>query len=361
MKKCIFNCALLILLVACSKTPGYKVSGNIADKNGVIYLKHKVDGEWIKIDSTDLVNGMFSFEGSVKSPEQFQLALKEDKRKRISFIVENTEIFIKSDSADVEITGSVAQNILDKYSKIIELFDKKDGELNQQYWEAKDANNAVLIDEILAKHQEVQKNRLNAVAEFIKKNNKSFASVVIVSQLTRGKDADFIDAQIAVLDTSLLNTDLIVEVKEYSQRIKNVAIGKKAPNFTMNNTEGKAVTLYSLIGKGYLLIDFWASWCSPCRDENPNVLAAYDEYHDKGFEIIGVSYDEKKEDWEKAIRYDNLPWIHVSDLKGWGNLTGKLYNISSIPSNILLDREGIIIAKNLRGEKLRSKLEELFN
>ena len=128
----------------------------------------------------------------------------------------------------------------------------------------------------------------------------------------------------------------------------------------MNDTEGNPVTLSSLYGKGYLLVDFWASWCGPCRGENPNVVAAYNKYHAKGFEILGVSYDDNKDKWLKAIEEDKLPWIHVSDLKGWGNMTAKLYSISGIPANVLLDKEGKIIAKNLRGAALEEKLAELL-
>ncbi len=141
--------------------------------------------------------------------------------------------------------------------------------------------------------------------------------------------------------------------------MKKVAIGKKATDFTMNDTEGNPVTLSSLYGK-YLLIDFWAAWCSPCRAENPNLVATYNKYKAKGFQILGVSFDKTKNDWLKAIKDDHLTWLQVSDLKGWGNEAGKLYGIGSIPSNVLLDPDGIIIAKGLRGDDLNNKLKEIF-
>ena len=110
-----------------------------------------------------------------------------------------------------------------------------------------------------------------------------------------------------------------------------------------------------------MLVDFWASWCGPCRAENPHVVAAYNKFHDKGFEILGVSYDRNKDSWLAAIEKDQLPWLHVSDLKGWKNLTAKLYSISAIPANVLLDKEGKIIAKDLRSVALEEKLAELLD
>jgi thiol-disulfide isomerase/thioredoxin len=114
------------------------------------------------------------------------------------------------------------------------------------------------------------------------------------------------------------------------------------------------------VGSNYLLIDFWASWCAPCREENPNLVALYNKYHGKGFNIFGVSFDSNRDRWLKAIADDSLTWTHVSDLKGWENAVGKLYGIRSIPSNVLLDSNGIIMAKNIMGNDLKAKLEELF-
>ncbi|HNA42394.1 MAG TPA: TlpA disulfide reductase family protein, partial [Saprospiraceae bacterium] len=136
-------------------------------------------------------------------------------------------------------------------------------------------------------------------------------------------------------------------------------IGLPAPDFTLETPDGKKVSLKDFKGK-VVLIDFWASWCGPCRRENPNVVAMYNRYKDKGFEILGVSLDRSKEPWIKAIADDKLTWPHVSDLKGWGSSAAALYGITSIPHTVLVDRDGRIVARQLRGEVLGKKLEEIL-
>ena len=151
-------------------------------------------------------------------------------------------------------------------------------------------------------------------------------------------------------------------VARLNQLLKSSAsftMGAEAPDFSMNTPEGTPMKLSDLRGK-VLLVDFWASWCGPCRRENPNVVAAYKKYHEKGFDVLGVSLDKTKDRWVQAIKKDGLMWHHVSDLKGWKNEAAKLYGVSSIPATVLLDKDGKIIARNLRGPALEAKLAEIF-
>lgn len=151
-------------------------------------------------------------------------------------------------------------------------------------------------------------------------------------------------------------------IKDYitkTENVKNLMVGNEAPDIVLNDPDGKTIKLSSLRGQ-YVLIDFWASWCGPCRMENPNNVKLYNKYHDKGFEIYAVSLDKNKNSWLKAIKDDNLAWIHVSDLKYWKSEGAKIYNVTGIPHTVLLDKEGKIIANGLRGNFLKLKLEEIF-
>ena len=148
---------------------------------------------------------------------------------------------------------------------------------------------------------------------------------------------------------------------EYIAILQRVDVGQPYLDFTQETPEGDLLSLSELVGKSkLLLVDFWASWCGPCRAENPNVVEVYNKYHEKGFDVLGVSLDMQKDSWIKAIQDDGLIWHNISDLKYWNNEAAKSYGISSIPSNLLLDENGIIIAKNLRGEDLRNKVEDIL-
>lgn len=182
----------------------------------------------------------------------------------------------------------------------------------------------------------------------------------IVQTLKRKNHPSYVDyGNIYIQKYGAEKHPYIAELKKNIDDAKNFMIGAVAPDFEQNTPDGKPMKLSDLRGK-VVLVDFWASWCGPCRRENPHVVKLYDKYKSKGFEVLGVSLDRKKDSWEKAIAKDKLTWSHVSDLKGWKNQVAKQYSVTSVPHTILLDKEGRILARNLRGADLDAKLKELF-
>jgi peroxiredoxin len=201
----------------------------------------------------------------------------------------------------------------------------------------------------------------DSIAELLLKNSPSVGVIEILSKNELDPDLYFsVYEQVAATlrgewESYQIGRDFI----EMVHKMKTVAIGSEAPEIALPSPGGEVVALSSLRGK-YVLVDFWAKWCGPCRQENPNVVRVYNKFKERGFEVFGVSLDRNKNDWVQAIEEDGLNWTHVSDLKYFNSEAARTYNINAIPFSILLDPKGIIIAKNLRGRALESKLEEIF-
>jgi peroxiredoxin len=208
---------------------------------------------------------------------------------------------------------------------------------------------------------ENNKKEADRLMKFIRQNPQSFAAVYIVNNLSSSLPLEKLKALYSALGKEYMQTSYALNIQKVMDALKTTAIGKTAPDFEQEDTAGKMVKLSSLRGQ-YVLLDFWASWCVPCRQENPNLVAAYKKFHDKGFTILGVSLDQpgKKADWLHAIKSDGLIWTNVSELKFWNNAAVKLYGVQTVPQNFLLDKDGKIIASNITGENLTNKLSEIF-
>ena len=363
MKKIIYFITGVLFLSACTLKPGYKLSGTIdgLPAGEVILLEQRIDKEYVKIDSVTSPDASFEFSGNVEIPDVYYVSVPGRRGKAMIFL-ENSQIGL---TAHVDtlwkpaITGSAVHDEFSIFQESLGEIYAKARELYSSYQEAKragDEDSAKKIgEEIDAVYEEVEEYQ----QVYLEENPASYIAPYIVQNLHYGKEADEIEDMLAKVDPSLHASSLVGNVSRTMEILKNVAIGMPAPDFTQNDSLGNPVSLSSFRGK-YLLIDFWAAWCGPCRAENPNVVRAYEKYADKGFEILGVSMDHSRDNWLKAVKDDGLTWPQVSDLKYWSNEVAALYGIVSIPSNLLLDPDGVIIRKKLKGDDLHSALEELL-
>jgi peroxiredoxin len=350
---------------------GYTLTGKIAGiDSGWAYLLHRQSDQAGNIDSARIDKGQFVFTGRAPTPEFCNLGVSRNGGKEFAFgfFIGHGELnlTVNKDSmtdAQVAITGSgsATEDEFRRFQISQKGVDSADEAVNTYYVAARANHDQKQMDSLVAVFQQLGIRHRQLLKEFVKRNPSSYVSgFEVYSNYSYNPDARELDSLYNGLDTTIRVSFYGKKIKETLASAWLTAIGKPAPEFTANTADGKAIALSSFRGK-YTLVDFWASWCGPCRAENPAVVKAYRKYHPKGFAILGVSLDETKPEWEQAIRKDGLSWTQVSDLKGWQSSIAALYGVKGIPMNFLLDKDGKIIGKGLRGIDLENKLAESIN
>lgn len=321
----------------------FTITGNVtgyADGTTVSFLNEQTNQPE---KQTTVQNGKFVIKGSMKEPG-FKGLIFGDQPPLVPLFLDNSNITITGDKNLIEqlvVKGSPSHTLYSEYSNALKPYDKK-----LAAGETLDENASKEIEKISS--------------DFVKSHHESYvAPLAIIRMFQFTQNGTVAEQLYKLLPPPIQVSGLGQYASQQIQESKINPIGSVIKDFSQNDTTGKPVSITSFRGK-YVLLDFWASWCRPCRMENPNVVAAYKKYHDKNFTVLGISLDQAKPAWLNAIQMDGLIWSHVSDLKGWGNEVAALFHVQSIPQNLLIDPNGKIIAKNLRGEVLDNKLEQLL-
>jgi len=372
---------MLFLLVSANSfaQKGFTISGDVSkvkDLIAKVYLNYYADGK-STMDSAEVKDGKFSFTGTLADPVMGSLRAKYQEvpgaksMKAISYnrdikqvFLENSKIKIASvDSfANATIKGSKSHTAYVSWTDLTKEETAQSAALNKEYSEFYKKKDQAGMDKIDAAFDKLTEQKNIKNKQYLKDNASSPIAMFVLKQYA-GYDinADDVEPMFLALPEQLRASPAGKDMTEKLETAKKTGVGKMAMDFTQNDTLGIPVSLSSFRGK-YVLIDFWASWCGPCRQENPNVVKAFNAYNSKGFTVLGVSLDQPtaKDKWMKAIHDDKLTWTQVSDLKYWKNDVAVQYGIQAIPQNFLIDPQGKIVGKNLRGEALNKKLAELF-
>ena len=349
-------CALCMSLAASAQV-NYTIKGTATGMDGqTVYLNDAENSQTNAMDSVIISNNAFTFKGT--QPKVCFVTVSAG-RARTTLVLEDGIVNISLDSPG-KATGTPTNDILEACNERINAFNSEYKALRQQASELKEEDKAKML-ELEKKWEDVSKRQTAVIKECINQNLNNIAGAQLLRRFESSLSSEEVAKILAVASPVMKENGFTQAVIKHQIAMKRAEVGQKFTDFKSKDINDKEVALSDYIGKGkYVLIDFWASWCGPCRGENPNVVAMYKELHPKGLEILSVSLDNDKEAWLKAIQDDQLTWNHVSDLKGWQNEAAQLYAVNGIPHLVVLDENNVIVAKDLRGAELKAKVAELL-
>ncbi len=383
MKKIVVLASLLIVLASCSKVKKgeFLITGTakgIENGKNVILQKQNDNGMGvIALDTVKVKDGKFEFKGKIEEPAIYSILLP-DYNGGFPVIVENDEIKVevnKDTISNSKISGTYNNDEFQHFRKTTMGIQKKMMAFQQKnmqvYNDAQQKKDTVTINKLMKENNVFQKEMKDYFEKYADNHPKAFISLLILGESFRSPDFNLEKTKKTYnsLEESLKNSKMGKKIKEQIGQMEKLlkapkattppTVGQVAPDFSAKTPQGIDMSLKQAMGK-VTVIDFWASWCGPCRKENPNVVAIYKEFHAKGLNIVGVSLDKDMNKWKEAIAKDNITWTQISHLQEWNEPIAKQYGVEQVPTTFLLDATGKIVAKDLRGDELKAKIAELL-
>jgi peroxiredoxin len=349
----------VVLTAFVKKDPGYTIAGTVAGLEDGTWLYLRLAKPDKKIDSCQVSGGRFRMKGAIAGKAAQVYLFTAGYTNYTSFWLENTAMQLELRAGSFKegtVTGSATNDEYKQFSGPNRLLDQQLDSLEKVRNSATDAGERKSLSTRLAgiRQQKAQLER-----DYVRRNPGSLVAAYILNVYASTWGKDTTSVLYEQMSPELKASAYGMEIQDFIALNRKIDVGGPFADFEQLNTAGTPVKLSNIKAR-YILLDFWASWCGPCRQENPNLVKTYARFRDKGFTVLGVSLDENKKAWLKAVADDNLTWENVSDLRGDQNKAALIYGISGIPDNFLIDGNGTIVARNLRGKKLDDKLEELF-